>query len=109
MTSVASRLLTTGAILADLQGPLTAGSISDALWTDEEQQVQCGSLISDTRSIRCDGAVIIQANCNQDVGGNNELVIVVDPVAIDRKISIRKINDQMEGRTSPSNTFISHW
>jgi hypothetical protein len=32
-------------------------------------------------------------------------VVTVDPSAIDRKLAIRKLNDQIEGRSSLSETF----
>jgi hypothetical protein len=38
-------------------------------------------------------------------GGRAQVVVTVDPAAIDRKLTIRKLNDRLEGRTPRSDTF----
>lgn len=59
---------------------------------------------TDTRGVSNEGVVIMKGSILA-YDGKTHFVVTVDPSAIDRKLAIRKLNDQIEGRSSLSETF----
>lgn len=60
---------------------------------------------SDTRGASTEGVLLVQGRMITQAGSRSQVVVTVDPAAIDRKLTIRKLNDRLEGRTARSDTF----
>lgn len=52
-----------------------------------------------TRGVSSESVVIVQGRYD-----GAQLIVSVDPIAIDRKVAIRQLNDQSDGRMPASNT-----
>jgi hypothetical protein len=52
------------------------------------------------------GSVIISGQSRVS-GGKAEIVLSVDPAAVTKRMAIRKLNEELEGRYSPTETFAS--
>ena len=59
---------------------------------------------TDTRGVSNEGVVIMKGRVLEH-DGTTHVVVTVDPSAIDRKLAIRKLNDQIEGRSTLPDTF----
>ncbi len=59
------------------------------------------SVLSDLNS------VIISGQSHVSGGGKAEIVLSVDPAAVTKRMAIRKLNEELEGRYSPTDTFAS--
>lgn len=59
---------------------------------------------TDTRGVSNEGVVIMKGRVLAH-DGTMHVVVTVDPSAIDRKLAIRKLNDQIEGRSPLPDTF----
>lgn len=82
----------------------TVDFVSAADWKRVDQP-QCVTLPSDTRGTSSEGVLMLQVRIVEQVQGGAQFVLMVDPVAIDRKLAIRKLNDRLEGRMPHSDTF----
>lgn len=82
----------------------TADPISAGGWHTINQAHQRVSS-ADTSGLSSEGVLMIQGHYVAQEKGGVQLVVTVDPAAIDRKIAIRMVNDQIEGRTPRSNTL----
>ena len=52
-------------------------------------------------------AVIISGRASVNKEGKAEILLSLDPRAVSKKAAIRKLNEELEGRFSPSDTFAS--
>jgi hypothetical protein len=52
-------------------------------------------------------AVIILGQSRVGGGGRAEIVLSVDPSAATKRMAIRKLNEELEGRYSPTDTYAS--
>lgn len=82
----------------------TADAIPAGGWQPINQAHQRVSS-TDTRGPSSEGLLLVQGRYVAQDKGGVQLVVTVDPAAIDRKIAIRRVNDQIEGRTLRSNTL----
>lgn len=76
-------------------------SISD--WT-EPTIIPRVLLTSNTNYELSDQVVLVQGKYIKRESGDNLLVVSVDPASIERKLAIRELNAQLEGRTIKSQT-----
>jgi hypothetical protein len=61
-----------------------------------------------TTSVLSDPNVVIISGQSRVSGeGKAEIVLSVDPSAVTKRIAIRKLNEELEGRYSPSDTYAS--
>jgi len=84
------------------RGPTTSASIS--AWTILQSPPRTISK-SDTLGISTQDVVLISGRLVSSSQGINEVVISVEPSAVDRKLAIRNLNERLQGRTTKSNTF----
>lgn len=61
---------------------------------------------TDTRGVSSEGKVLVQGRIVGLRGADTQLVVMVDPGSVDRKLAIRRMNDQLEGRSPSSNTDV---
>jgi hypothetical protein len=52
-------------------------------------------------------AVIISGQSRVSGEGKAEIVLSVDPSAVTKRMAIRKLNEELEGRYSPTDTYAS--
>jgi hypothetical protein len=83
---------------------LTGGSVSPGGWRLVEPQ-QNRTIASDTRGTSNENVLLVQGRMITHASGISQVVVTVDPAAIDRKLTIRKLNDRLEGRAPRSDTF----
>lgn len=83
---------------------LTGGTVSPAGWRLVESNATT-AFTSDTRGTSNEGVLLVQGRMITEASGRSQFVVTVDPAAIDRKLTIRKLNDRLEGRTPRSDTF----
>jgi hypothetical protein len=76
---------------------------SDKNWVTTD--VQPRSAKANTATTVDMDALSVAARIAQGAAGG--IVAMVEPTAIARRIAIRKLNDEIEGRLSPSDTFAS--
>jgi hypothetical protein len=81
----------------------TAASISR--WTIEHEAPRV-VVRSDTNAALTQDVVLIPGRLTS-MHGTNEVVISVEPSAVDRKLAIRDLNGRLQGRTAKSNTSSS--
>ena len=80
-------------------------SISFNDWTESAEPSR-GVIASSTQYELSDQVVLIQGRYVSGESGDKQLIMVsVDPVAFERKLAIRELNAQLEGRNPKSQTF----
>jgi hypothetical protein len=82
-----------------------AGSLSSGAWRLSEG-LREKTYSNDTTGISVDGRLMVQGRLIQESQGRYQVVVTIDPAAVDRKLAIRKLNDQLEGRSPQSNTDV---
>lgn len=80
-------------------------SISSDGWQTVDLQQKAASP-ADTRAVSNESVLMMQGRYIECPQGGVQIVITVDPAAVDRKIAIRQMNDRLEGRSPRSDTFI---
>ena len=60
---------------------------------------------SNTQYELSDQVVLIQGQYVRGPSGNEQLMVSIDPATIERKLAIRELNAQLEGRTVKSHTY----
>jgi hypothetical protein len=81
-------------------------SISFNNWTESKEPSR-GVIASSTQYELSDQVVLIQGRYVCGESGDKQLMVSVDPVAFERKLAIRELNAQLEGRNPKSQTFAS--
>lgn len=82
-----------------------AGSLSSCAWRLTEG-LHAKTPSNDTTGISADGRLMVQGRLIQESQGRYQVVVTIDPAAVDRKLAIRKLNDQLAGRLPRSNTDV---
>lgn len=78
-------------------------SVSFSGWTESKEPSR-GVVASITHYELSDQVVLIQGRY---VSGDKQLMVSVDPAAFERKLAIRELNAQLEGRDLKHQTFAS--
>jgi len=60
---------------------------------------------SNTRYELSERVVLVQAQYVSGPSGSKQLMVSIDPAAIERKLAIRELNAQIDGRTVKSHTY----
>jgi hypothetical protein len=79
-------------------------SISLGDWKQAQEPPRI-AIRSDTRGISSHGVVFLQGRYVTGQYGIQELMVSFDPVAFERKLAIRQLNERLEGRTITSDTL----
>ena len=79
-------------------------SISFNDWTRAEEPPRV-AFSSNTQHELSGHVVLIQGKFINGPSGDKQLMVSVDPAAIERKLAIRELNAQLEGRPIVSQTF----
>ena len=78
-------------------------SMSISSWTTQHDAPRVLSK-SDTKGGLAEDVVLISGRIVSSSQGSNEVLISVEPAAIDRKLAIRSLNRTLQGGTAKSNT-----
>ena len=88
-----------------LSTTVVGSSLSASAWKLAEG-LQNKSQSTDTRGISSDGKLMLQGRIvTNPRGGGKQVVVTVDPIAIDRKLAIRRMNERLEGHSLRSDTY----
>ncbi len=82
-----------------------SGSLSSGAWRLTEGP-HAKTYSNDTTGISAEGRLMVQGRLVEGSQGGYQVVVTIDPAAVDRKLAIRKMNDQLEGRSPRSNTDV---
>jgi hypothetical protein len=78
-------------------------SVSISNWTTQLDPPQV-LRSSDTTGLSARDVVLISGRLISGSQGNSEVAISIEPTLVDRKLAIRELNGQLQGRTTKSNT-----
>jgi hypothetical protein len=60
---------------------------------------------ADTRGVSLQGKLLVQGKYIAQAGEPEVVVVTVSPSAVDRKLTIRQMNERLEGKAPTSNTL----
>jgi hypothetical protein len=86
--------------------PSTTAVITSENWVTTVF-VRPHSAAGKTTALSDPNAVIISGQSRVSREGKTEIILSVDPAAVTKKMAIRKLNEELEGRYSPSDTYAS--
>jgi len=81
-------------------------SISLGRWALREGGLVRAPQSSDTSGHSRQEVVLVQGRYVQGIYGESEVSVSVVPATVERKLAIRQINEQLQGRTLQSNTIV---
>ena len=79
-------------------------SISFNEWAESELPPRV-LISSNTQYELSDQVVLIQGQYVNELSGEKQLMVSIDPATIERKLAIRELNAQLDGRTVKSHTY----